>query len=255
MQDSALDAILECGRRYRDELLLPRYVPNELVGDWRLAFDFFLDRACYQGRSDNVSEKVCVAAKAVLKSSLYAAPDWSDPGFADFRSLLEERVGSGAGKPGKGRDVEMILSALRFVREFDDHNLIVYSLARIRTGELASHYDEIQAARGPHGITQVGPKIAAFYLRDLASLFELDDVVPARELALLQPVDVWVRRLASRLGLADEKASDEKIRNAIVDLCTKNSSSTLLFNQGLWYLRAHAFDLLLERMGVPGQPA
>jgi hypothetical protein len=125
----------------------------------------------------------------------------------------------------------------------------------MRAGELAAHYDELQAATGSPGIIQVGPKIAAFYLRDLVSLFELDETVPLRELALLQPVDVWVRRLVGRLGLAKETASDEEIRDAIVGICAERNCSPLLFNQGLWYLGAHAFDLLLESIGVPAHPA
>ena len=34
MQDSALKAILDCGTRYRQELLLPFWVPDELTADW-----------------------------------------------------------------------------------------------------------------------------------------------------------------------------------------------------------------------------
>jgi hypothetical protein len=46
MKDSALKAILDCGTRYRREMLLPYWVPDELARDWRRAFDFFLGRAC-----------------------------------------------------------------------------------------------------------------------------------------------------------------------------------------------------------------
>jgi len=62
---------------------------------------------------------------------------------------------------------------------------------------------------------------------------------------------VVARRLASRLGLAAEGAPDELIRAALIDRCAAEGCSTLLFNQGLWYLGAHAFDLLLERLGLP----
>jgi len=66
VQDTALKAILACGTRYRQEMLLPNWIPDELTADWRRAFDFFLGRACYQGRSDNVSEKVEKATREVL---------------------------------------------------------------------------------------------------------------------------------------------------------------------------------------------
>lgn len=251
MKDSALKAILDCGTRYRQEMLLPYWVPDELARDWRRAFDFFLGRACYQGRSDNVSYKVDVATREVLAASLYESPDWSDPDFMEFRALLEEHVGAGAGKAGKARDVEMILSALRFARALPDHNLVAYSLTRIDAGALGAHYIELQAARAPNGIVQVGPKIAAFYLRDLVSLYELDARVAPAEFAHLQPVDVWVRRLVARLALAEENAPEDVMREAIVGVCSQEGCSSLLFNQGLWYLGSHAFDLLLERLGVP----
>jgi len=41
------------------------------------------------------------------------------------------------------------------------------------------------------------------------------------------------------------------MREAIVGVCSQEGCSSLLFNQGLWYLGSHAFDLLLERLGVP----
>jgi hypothetical protein len=251
VDDKALEGILDCGRRYRTTMLLPYWIPEKLACDWRPAFDFFLGHACYQGRRDDVSQKVDDATREVLAASLYAAPDWSDPQFTEFRSLLEERVGAGVGKAGKARDVEMVISALRFVTQLPDHNLVAYSIGQLRAGELAAHYVDLQAARSPDGIVQVGPKIAAFYLRDLVSLFALDGCVTAEEFGLLQPVDVWVRRLVARLGLAAEAASEETIRASIIDVCNAHGYSPLLFNQGLWYLGTHALDLLLECLGVP----
>jgi len=251
MHEKALEGILDCGQRYRTTMLLPHWIPKQLASDWRLAFDFFLGRACYQGRRDDVSQKVDDATREVLAASLYAEPDWSNPQFTAFRSLLEEHVGAGVGKADKARDVEMVISALRFVTPLPEHNLVAYSTERLKAGELAAHYVELQAARSLHGIVQVGPKIAAFYLRDLISIFALDGCVTGEEFGLLQPVDVWVRRLVTRLGLADEAADEETIRASIIGVCDAHGCSPLLFNQGLWYLGTHALDLLLERLGLP----
>ncbi len=110
MHDKALIEILACGQRHGTTMLLPYWIPEQLTSDWRPAFDFFLGRACYQGRRDDVSQKVDDATREVLAASLYAAPDWSDPTFAKFRALLGERVGAGIGKAGKARDVEMVIS-------------------------------------------------------------------------------------------------------------------------------------------------
>ena len=104
------------------------------------------------------------------------------------------------GKAGKARDVEMIISALRFANGLDDQNLVAHSVLRMQAGELAGHYAELQAARSPGVIIQVGPKVAAFYLRDLVSLFSLDEGLSDSDAALLQPVDVWVRRLVAPSG-------------------------------------------------------
>lgn len=251
MHEQAIEGILDCGRRYRTTMLLPYWIPEEVARDWRPAFSFFLGRACYQGRRDAVSQKVDDATREALAATLYADPDWSDPQFSAFRALLDERVGSGLGKAGKARDAEMVISALRFAGQLPDHNLVAHSIARIKAGELAAHYVELQAARSPTGIIQVGPKIAAFYLRDLVSLFALDGCVTVEESGLLQPVDVWVRRLVARLGLAAEDAPEEAIRAAIIDVCDAHSCSPLLFNQGLWYLGTHSLELLLERLGLP----
>ena len=245
-----LPAILDCGRRYREENLYPYWSPEALLSDWRQGFSFFLGRACYQGRRDIVSDKVYAAAKDALEETIYASDDWLDPNFTHVAAVLGQAVGSEGGKAGKGRDAEMVLSALRFASRLPGHNRVAYSVERVRQGEIRAHYDEMRPERSANGIRQVGPKIAAFYLRDLVSLFDLDALVASRDQALLQPVDVWVRRVADRLGLAAEAAPDADIRAAILDLCEQHGCSPLLFNQGTWYLGYHSFDLLLEQMGA-----
>jgi hypothetical protein len=104
-----LDAILDSGRRYRDEHLHPFWSPIVLGSDWREAFTFFLGRACYQGRADNVSQKVFDAAKAALEATIYVTDCWSDADLADVRLKVGAVVGGEMGKAGKGRDVDMIM--------------------------------------------------------------------------------------------------------------------------------------------------
>jgi hypothetical protein len=94
----------------------------------------------------------------------------------------------------------------------------------------------------------VGPKIAAFYLRDVVSLFELEDNVSEGFQFTLQPVDVWVRRVAFNIGIVPKGTSHRDVSRAIIDLCKSEDCSPLQFNQGAWYAGAHAFALLMEKL-------
>jgi len=43
-KDSTVEFILDCGSRYRSEMLLPHWDCTALLSDWRPAFDLFLGR-------------------------------------------------------------------------------------------------------------------------------------------------------------------------------------------------------------------
>ena len=60
-----------------------------------------------------------------------------------------------------------------------------YSLNKIDRGELDELWNSLR-----QNITQVGPKIASFYLRDLVSLFGLELKIPVDEqIMYLFPID------------------------------------------------------------------
>jgi hypothetical protein len=143
----------------------------------------------------------------------------------------------------------MVLSTLDFLVRIPEWNIVAYSVAKIRSNQIESHFRELQAAQSSSGIRQVGSKIAAVYLRDLVSLFRLEDQVGDNVAEIcVQPIDVWVRRLALRLELVNSKASDRKVAEAIVTSCRVAGVSALRFNQGAWYIGAHSFDLLVEQL-------
>jgi hypothetical protein len=104
---------------------------------------------------------------------------------------------------------------------------------------------ELQASESKNGITQVGPKVAALYLRDLVMLFNLSDSVKDDSAFCLQPIDTWVRKLARKVGIVDEHADDPSIQRAIVKACAENGIPAFRFNQGAWYLGYNALALLL----------
>jgi hypothetical protein len=241
-------AILAYGERYRRKLLLGSGLTKEdLLEDWRKALRFFFSKAFYQGRTDVISERVEQAALEVLEPSFACADlhlkDWD---LDLLRINLQEKVGKG--KVGKARDIEMVISTLRFVNWLPDSNIVAYSVRRIEEGEIGQHYNEIQRSRNQAGIVQVGPKIAAFYLRDVVSLYELEDKVSAEFQFTLQPIDVWVRKVAFDTGMVPKGASDQQIGQAIIDLCKVEGCSPLQFNQGAWYAGAYAFPLLMEHL-------
>jgi len=255
MSKKLFDAIASYGKKYC-ERHLNGMDTNKLIGGFWPALDFFLSRSCFQGRRDEVSKKVYEAVIEVL------APQFStSKGTANYKTLkqqkwkpLEKSLRSriGKGRVGKDRDVDMVLTTLEFIASLPNLNIVKYSVEQVQQGKLWEHYAELQASRSKNGITQVGPKIAALYLRDIVSLYNLDNNVSTDDGYCIQPVDTWVRKLANRLKIVDEKANDLEIQKTIVDLCTREDVSPVLFNQGAWYVGYYAFDIVLEMLNNGG---
>lgn len=249
MNQTLFEAIASHGKKYREKHLRNIDI-NKLTSDFWPALDFFLSRACFQGRRDEVSDRVYKAATEVLKSEFSVSK-----GTANYKALgqqkwkplekaLRNRIGKG--HVGKARDIDMVLSTLDFISQCPDLNIVRYSIEQVQRGNLRKHYTELQASQSKKGITQVGPKIAALYLRDVVSLYDLDSKVSTDDAYCIQPVDTWVRKLAYRLEIVDKEASDLRIQKAIVDLCAGKGVSPILFNQGAWYVGYYAFDIVLE---------
>lgn len=89
-------------------------------------------------------------------------------------------------------------------------------------GQVRNAFDRVDRVRG------VGPKIASFFLRDLAVWFQIK---PAHDRELLQPVDVWVRRYVAIQNGANSLLTDHQNARWICD----NSEMPEAANQGLWY--------------------
>jgi hypothetical protein len=220
---------------------------SRLLTDWWAALDFFFGRICYQGRRDAISDRVY---QAVIDS---LAPSFAgdgrderygrlrDQGWAPIEAALRSRLGKG--KVGRGRDITTALSTLDFIGRIPNLNIVGYSIGRIRAGEIAAHYAELQRSRSETGIVGIGPKVAALYLRDMVLLYNLEDTVGADAAFCLQPIDVWVRRVALRYGVADEGASDAAIQQAIVATCQQHGLSPIRFNLGAWYVGYHGIDV------------
>lgn len=60
----------------------------------------------------------------------------------------------------------------------------------------------------------------------------------------LQPIDVWVERVARAAGLPE--VWPDELAGAIVAACDQAGVDPIRFNQGAWYVGFHAFDVALE---------
>ncbi len=146
-------------------------------------------------------------------------------------------------KVGKARDIEMLLSIFQFVFKLPEKNLTLFSLGKIRDNRVAEHYRELQRIR------QIGPKVASFYLRDLVCVYGINDLVRPEDLKLLQPIDVWLRKVVCKLGIIErDDAPEDEVRSNIIDGCPQAGVAAFKFNQGAWYLGKYAFDLLIEQL-------
>jgi len=113
----------------------------------------------------------------------------------------------------------------------------------------------IETAFQSINIRGIGPKIRAFFLRDLVTLFNAESVLERdlSALILCQPIDVWVRFVAKEL-LGNRKSlsvpanlqtlglnsADSSVAAGIIELSRGAGLSPLKVNQGIWYFTAYA---------------
>ena len=66
MNKATIDLIIKCSDAYYEENLRRWEPSSRLLSDWWVALDFFLSRACYQGRRDELSTLVYESIQSVL---------------------------------------------------------------------------------------------------------------------------------------------------------------------------------------------
>lgn len=247
MNSESIKKIEHFGDKYIEKYLTNVFNKDLMRNDWWEGLKFFLSRSFAQGRRDEMSNRVKENAMNVLEK--YIEDHDGNPtvilkenNFPVIRNALEEVIGKG--KVGKGRDIEMVISILKFVSKLEEKNLVNYSISKIEKGNLKQHYNELKSK-----ICSIGPKIASFYLRDLVFMYSLEEKVSEEDLEFLQPIDTWVRKVAFKVGIIDK--SDEEdlvVREHIVEACFNFNVSTIKFNQGAWFLGHNSFDILLENL-------
>lgn len=118
-------------------------------------------------------------------------------------------------------------------------NIVSVSKEDLDFDKIKAAHDRLKRIRG------VGNKIASLFLRDVAVNYNL---TPVKDRWLLQPVDIWVRRIVQSLN--ESKEMDNKgIAEWIVVRCKECNINPEQCNQGMWYFAARiaGSDFELER--------
>ncbi len=249
-----VEKIVYFGFRFETEYLSKEYLKSKdcdiekIEEDWWEALKFFLTRAFYQGRRDDVSEKVERTALRVLRKHFHdpskredkfqalMASNW-EPLKKDLKSVI------GKGKVGRGRDVDMTIETFNFLSKIPHKNIVGYSTKMIRDGKLKDLWTGLQKAEAQNGIRSVGTKIASLYLRDLVVILGLENTIDDDNQVFLQPVDTWVRQVTKEIGLP-ETEDEMKLRKMIIERCRQADQSAIKFNEGAWYVGAHSLEIL-----------
>jgi hypothetical protein len=120
------------------------------------------------------------------------------------------------------------LSAVEFVQHClaaHEYNILLWTKRQF-------DQDQAYAAhRALRSINGIGPKIASFYLRDVAWTFE---TYPDSDRTLLQPIDIWVKRVAHAL----DPASEGKEASWIVTTALQTDVLPEAINAAMWYFGA-----------------
>jgi hypothetical protein len=245
MKQEAIKKVVYFGERYKNEYLQTNAKKKETFErEWYGGLSLLLSYSFLQGRLDKVSEMVEKKARAVL-DKYFRGRDLSAMKTRDFDSLLAQLLTViGKGKVGKARDAHMVVEIFRFVSRLPEENLSRYSVSTIKKDTIQKLYNELNNIMG------VGPKIACLYLRDLVDIYDLEANISQEDLRFLQPIDVWVRKVACKVGLVSETEPDVNIQNNIVRVCNELGISSLRFNQGAWYLGKNALDIVVKNLEI-----
>jgi hypothetical protein len=117
----------------------------------------------------------------------------------------------------------------------DEHNLIRWATRQMRSGHAMNTSRRLQELQG------IGPKIAAFFLRDLVTSHGIDEGSLDDRRAIF-PIDVWVRRGVAALAGKEILVEDERVDRQIQDLALRMADDMgvrlATLDAGLWVLGA-----------------
>jgi len=145
-------------------------------------------------------------------------------------------------------------SLIARMREEKIINLIDYVRMCLQNDEIDKAFTFLDSVRG------VGVKISSFFLRDVNEKYGNE---PTKKRELLQPIDVWVRRIVLELfrgwPLKDEYDNhfNTEIARWIVDEAIKGKYNPERINMGMWYFGSNVcgkskykFDILFRNFAT-----
>lgn len=121
-------------------------------------------------------------------------------------------------------------SAIEFVQKYlkdHDHDIVLFAKEKLQMGKAEDVYDVHNKILEINGI---GDKISSLFLRDVSIVFEIRI---KENRYLLQPVDVWVRRVVD--NLTNKKLTDKTRAQFIVNSSEGCGASPEKVNCGMWY--------------------
>lgn len=245
MIEEKIRKIAELGNTYKKEYLFDKYDRNQLLNDWWKALKFYFDRTFMRGRNDELSAKFEEAAITALERDLGTdlqqkeeklnelnKNGWlSETKFSDEHNPLQKLLKS-AGVNHHG-DRLMVINTLAFILHLDEKNVVKWAIQKIKTGAIE------EAHRQLDGIKWIGVKLSPLFLRDVVSLFGLEQYLSPETHVFVQPIDTWVRQVVRETGIIMEKLPDGELKRKIVETCLKHESPPIEFNQGAWYYGFH----------------
>jgi len=250
--DNIFAFLCELGKFYEKYVLVQPWDSKPwdkslLQQDWRWGLEFFISRVYYQGRSDELSyifyERLSThleqvfknkgALKGLIKKEKLPKQDlwWKTNSAQEFITYFG--LNNSMGKP---RDLEMTVDILRYLSNINTkyyYNIVPFSIDMIRGNKIKELRAELIGIRG------VGEKTSAFFLRDLAFLFNLK--INPEDYLSLQPVDTWVSQV--RRFMDSENLTSLSDAEWFIKMAGKKYNPALL-NAGAWYLGKHSFNMV-----------
>lgn len=190
----------------------------------------------HQGRSPSFSPAAIDAIEKAMGSTDFAVNVWE---------IFSNSVNRDSANPKRNPLFHSLCNSENEKKciwcALDSENILLDSKRDLESGDIKNAWERLQRIRG------VGPKIASLFLRDVAVWYKIDENLKQSdgERWLLQPIDIWIRRIVELRSPDMQGKRYEDVAKWIVENCEKPEHC----NQGMWYFGARIVgsEFLLDR--------